>query len=96
MKILQIGLGSMGKRRIRNFQALGLKDIVGFDFRNDRRDEAEKKYKIKTIDVLDGEGDSHTYVITEDTDMPEKIQVGMTVEVSGAQIVAVKIEVLSE
>ena len=52
MKILQIGLGSMGKRRIRNFQSLGLKDIVGFDFRNDRRDEAEKKYKIKTIDAL--------------------------------------------
>jgi hypothetical protein len=50
----------------------------------------------KTIDVLDGEGDRHTYVITEDTDMPEKIQVGMTVEVSGEQIVAIKIEVLSE
>ncbi len=55
MKILQIGLGSMGKRRIRNFQSLGLKDIVGFDFRSDRRDEAEKKYKIKTIDALDGD-----------------------------------------
>ena len=50
----------------------------------------------KTIDVLDDEGDRHTYVITEDTDMPEEIQVGMTVEVSGVHIVAIKIEVLSE
>lgn len=50
----------------------------------------------KTIDVLDDEGDRHTYVITEDTDMPEEIQLGMTVEVSGADIVAVKIEVLPE
>ena len=50
----------------------------------------------KTIDVLDGEGDRHTYVITEDTDMPEEIQVGMIVEVSGVHIVAIKIEVLSE
>ncbi len=50
----------------------------------------------KTIDVLDDEGDRHTYVITEDTDMPEEIQLGMTVEVSGADIVAIKIEVLPE
>lgn len=49
MKILQIGLGSMGKRRVRNLAALGLKDIVGFDFREDRREEAHEKYGIKTI-----------------------------------------------
>ena len=29
MKILQVGLGSMGKRRIRNLKSLGLEDIVG-------------------------------------------------------------------
>lgn len=52
MKILQIGLGSMGKRRIRNCLALGLKDIVGFDFREDRRQECKDKYKIKTIKKL--------------------------------------------
>jgi predicted dehydrogenase len=43
MKFLVIGLGSMGKRRVRNLIALGYKDsIAGFDLREDRRDEARK------------------------------------------------------
>ena len=29
--ILVIGLGSMGKRRVRNLQALGIKNIIGLD-----------------------------------------------------------------
>ena len=37
MKFLVVGLGSMGKRRIRNLQALGHKQIVGVDPRADRR-----------------------------------------------------------
>jgi predicted dehydrogenase len=53
MKILQVGLGSMGKRRIRNFLSLGRKDIVGFDFREDRRREAQEKYSIKVVDKID-------------------------------------------
>lgn len=52
MKILQLGLGSMGKRRVRNMQALGLKDIIGFDLREDRRLEAERKHGIKTVGKL--------------------------------------------
>jgi predicted dehydrogenase len=53
MKILQVGLGSMGKRRIRNLMSLGLKDIVGFDFREDRRQEAQEKYSVKVVDKID-------------------------------------------
>lgn len=53
MKVLQIGLGSMGKRRIRNLQYLGYNNIVGFDTREDRLDEAKKLYKIETVDNLD-------------------------------------------
>lgn len=49
MKYLVIGLGSMGKRRIRNLQALGVSDIAGFDIRSDRRIEVSEKYKIKTF-----------------------------------------------
>lgn len=49
MKFLIIGLGSMGKRRIRNLQALKAGEIVGFDFKEERRKEAEEKYKIETI-----------------------------------------------
>ncbi|MDD5298990.1 MAG: Gfo/Idh/MocA family oxidoreductase [Gallionella sp.] len=46
MRILVIGLGSMGKRRIRNLQALGSNDIAGFDTRKDRRAESAEKYGV--------------------------------------------------
>lgn len=49
MKILQIGLGSMGKRRLRNLQALNEKDVIAFDLRADRREEVEEKFGIKTF-----------------------------------------------
>ena len=44
-----IGLGSMGKRRLRNLQALGENKLIGFDLREDRRKEAADNYNIKTI-----------------------------------------------
>lgn len=46
--ILVIGLGSMGKRRVRNLQHLGVNNLIGLDTRKDRRDETEKNYKIIT------------------------------------------------
>lgn len=54
MKFLVIGLGSMGKRRIRNLLALEIlsSNIIGFDLRADRRQEAEEKYQIGTIKSL--------------------------------------------
>jgi predicted dehydrogenase len=52
MRPLIIGLGSMGKRRIRCFKNLGHEDIVGLDLREDRRKDAEEKYSIKTIDDI--------------------------------------------
>lgn len=48
MRFLVVGLGSMGKRRVRNLLQLGITDITGFDPRADRRAEAEEKYAIKT------------------------------------------------
>lgn len=53
MKILQIGLGSMGKRRIRNLQYLGYTNIIGFDDRKDRLLEAQELYNIEIINDLD-------------------------------------------
>jgi len=54
MKILIIGLGSMGKRRIRNLQSIGYKNnIYGFDLRVDRIKEAKDEYNIKIIDSID-------------------------------------------
>ncbi len=50
MKFLVIGLGSMGKRRVRNLQALGHTEIAGFDLRPDSRVEARSKYGITVFD----------------------------------------------
>jgi len=52
MQVLVVGLGSMGKRRIRNLLKLGLKNIIGFDPRLDRRLESEKLYKITTVSTI--------------------------------------------
>jgi predicted dehydrogenase len=47
MKFLIIGLGSMGKRRIRNLKALNENEIIGFDLNSDRCNEVVEKYQIK-------------------------------------------------
>lgn len=57
-KYLIIGLGSMGKRRVRCLRALGIenKNIIGIDTREDRCIEAQNKYGIsivKTLEELD-------------------------------------------
>lgn len=52
-KILVLGLGSMGKRRVRNLTALGYKNIYGFDLREDRRAEARDKYNITVLSDFD-------------------------------------------
>ncbi|MCX5783172.1 MAG: Gfo/Idh/MocA family oxidoreductase, partial [Elusimicrobia bacterium] len=49
MKFLVIGLGSMGKRRVRCLKRLGYGDIEGYDPRKDRAGEAAKLYGIKTF-----------------------------------------------
>lgn len=52
INILVIGLGSMGKRRIRNLQALGIKNIFGYDARHDRVKEASATYNVKCFTDL--------------------------------------------
>jgi predicted dehydrogenase len=46
MRVLIVGLGSMGKRRVRNLLALTAGEVVAFDSREDRRQEAKTKYGI--------------------------------------------------
>jgi predicted dehydrogenase len=53
MRFLIVGLGSMGKRRVRNLRYLKVDDIAGFDPRGDRRDEAASKYGISTFENFD-------------------------------------------
>lgn len=52
MKFLIIGLGSMGKRRIRNLNHLNQHDIIGCDTLEERRHEVESKYAIATFSNL--------------------------------------------
>lgn len=60
MNFLVIGLGSMGKRRIRNLIALGYKDnIAGFDTNEDRTNEVHKKYNINIFDDFDEAIEKH-------------------------------------
>jgi predicted dehydrogenase len=53
MRILVVGLGSMGKRRVRNLKALGVEHIAGLDIRHDRCQESENKYGISVFDTLE-------------------------------------------
>ena len=53
LSFLVIGLGSMGKRRIRNLQHLGYHDISGFDLREDRCKETAAKYQIPVFSSLE-------------------------------------------
>ena len=53
MNFLVVGLGSMGKRRIRCLQALGYKNIYGFDLREDRCTEARNIFGIEAFSNVD-------------------------------------------
>lgn len=53
MTFLIIGLGSMGKRRIRCLKNLGYSNIIGFDLSEEKLKEAEKIYDINIINNLE-------------------------------------------
>jgi predicted dehydrogenase len=53
LSAMVIGLGSMGKRRVRNLRALGVGRIIGFDVRDDRRNEAGERYGIELVADLE-------------------------------------------
>jgi len=53
MNFLIIGLGSMGKRRVRCLNALGITTVAGFDRREDRRLESKEKYGIQTFSNIE-------------------------------------------
>lgn len=52
MKFLIVGLGSMGKRRLRCLKTLGYDQIAGFDPREDRRREVSQNQKISVFPDL--------------------------------------------
>ena len=54
MKVLVVGLGSMGKRRVRCLQHHGVKSISGFDISAARREAAVLEYGIAEVTGLTG------------------------------------------
>lgn len=52
MRVLQIGLGSMGKRRIRNMSVIGVDEIVAYDLSEERQREAAETYGVETVGEL--------------------------------------------
>jgi len=52
VKALVIGLGSMGRRRVRCLRQLGVREIEGFDTRPDRRAAAAQEYGIAVREQL--------------------------------------------
>ena len=49
MKILVIGLGSMGKRRLRGLSLIGGHELYGIDTRRDRCQEVKQQFEINTF-----------------------------------------------
>ncbi|WP_323588669.1 Gfo/Idh/MocA family protein [Aliarcobacter butzleri] len=80
MKVLQIGLGSMGKRRVRNLQYLGIRNIIGYDNRNDRLDEASRLYNIEVVnslDVIDFKDITHMIISTPPDKHSEYVELAL-------------------
>ena len=72
MNFLVVGLGSMGKRRVRCLKALGYENVFGFDLREDRRKEVEKLYGIRTfgeINVAIKDSAPHALIISVPPDV---------------------------
>ncbi len=69
MYFLIIGLGSMGKRRVRNLQQIGYSNITGFDLSQDRRREAERLYGISTVEELSDISSYHAVIISTPPDL---------------------------
>ncbi len=50
---LVVGLGSMGKRRVRDLKALGAGRVIGVDRREDRRQDVGHRFGVETMDDFD-------------------------------------------
>lgn len=51
-RFLVIGCGSIGKRHLGNLQQIGIKDIIAFDVREDRRQEVQGRFGVQAFPDL--------------------------------------------
>ena len=95
MSYYVIGLGSMGKRRVRCLIALGIKseDIWGFDTREDRCVEAKEKYSINIAsNIEDVDFDNVKAIIVSLP--PDKHNIGINIAVKYNKPVFVEASVM--
>ena len=94
---LVIGLGSMGKRRVRCLLNLGIakESIIGFDLRSDRRAEVEQKYSVRTVaDISEVDFDSVKAVVVSLP--PDKHAIGAKIAIDHDKPVFIEANVLLE
>ena len=54
MRVMVVGLGSMGRRRIRLLKTLDPdSEIIGVDLKRERREQSEKEFEIRTCETLE-------------------------------------------
>ena len=51
-RVLVMGCGSIGQRHLGNLQALGVRQIIAYDPRPERRREAAVRFPIDTVEEL--------------------------------------------
>jgi predicted dehydrogenase len=54
MKILVVGLGSMGRRRLRNFRHIGGIELAGFEPNDERRSQVGREFEMPVFDSFQG------------------------------------------
>ena len=77
MKFLVIGLGSMGKRRIRNLKYLNQTNIIGCDTSEERRKETESKFGITTFSKLEDAFKQHPDAVIISTSPDTHYEIAM-------------------
>lgn len=104
MNYLVIGLGSMGKRRVRNLQALGIESIAGYDITDERRKESNTRYGITVFDNLAlamHEFKPHAFIIATSPDLHMQYAFyafdhGLSCFIEASVVESTKIKMLAE
>jgi predicted dehydrogenase len=78
LRFLVIGCGSIGKRHIKNLLALGAKDLLVYDTRQDRLAEARSELNVDTVDNLDHAWEKEPEVVLITT--PTSVHVSLALQ----------------
>ncbi|MBC5781996.1 Gfo/Idh/MocA family oxidoreductase [Ramlibacter sp. USB13] len=95
MKALVIGLGSMGRRRVRCLRQLGVQHIEGHDARADRRSQAAQEYGIAVREQL-AAADLHAFDVVVVSTPPDQHHTAMAWAIEAGKPVFVEASVIRD